>query len=256
GWFAVVMANRLPPPGERCHAFLVSVEGRTDLVAATPPPSVEGTPVVRVRPCEAQPIVRDVLRRPPGSRRFDVASVFPSQQKRLVVLHHWGFEVTIGGTFRDRMQQLDVGLFGDLRDADGAPATDTGHIALELADREGARESVWYRGPLVAHPLTRDPLGPYHSADQARRVSPETGAEDVSYAAAFDLGRLLAAADPRLAQELMRWRRSAARQWAGEPVAEAVGPQLPEPAVAPRAALGAGLAAPIALRALQRASAA
>src|SRR5262249_33329477 len=32
------------------------------------------------------------------------------------------------------------------------------------------------------------------------------------YAAAFEVGRLLAAADPRLAQELMRWRREAYKQ--------------------------------------------
>ncbi len=73
-------------------------------------------------------------------------------------------------------------------------------------------ETVWYRGPLVPFQLTRDPLGPYHSADQCRRATPETGAEDVSYAAAFEVGRLLAAADARLAQELMRWRREGYRQ--------------------------------------------
>ena len=89
--------------------------------------------------------------------------------------------------------------------------TDTGHIKMTLADRAGVDEDVWYRGPLVAFPLTRDPLT-YHSADQCRRVAPETGAEDVSYAAAFEAGRLLAAADARLAQELMRWRREAYRQ--------------------------------------------
>jgi hypothetical protein len=82
---------------------------------------------------------------------------------------------------------------------------------MTLADRAGVDEDVWYRGPLVAFPLTRDPLT-YHSADQCRRVAPETGAEDVSYAAAFEAGRLLAAADARLAQELMRWRREAYRQ--------------------------------------------
>ena len=69
-----------------------------------------------------------------------------------------------------------------------------------------------YRGPLLPFQLTRDPLGPYHSADQCRRVTPETGAEDVSYACAFEVGRLLAAADARLAQELMRWRRGAYKQ--------------------------------------------
>jgi len=82
---------------------------------------------------------------------------------------------------------------------------------MTLADRVGVDEDVWYRGPLVAFPLTRDPLT-YHSADQCRRVSPETGAEDISYSAAFEAGRLLAASDARLAQELMRWRREAYRQ--------------------------------------------
>jgi hypothetical protein len=73
----------------------------------------------------------------------------------------------------------------------------------------GFANRVWLE---TLRELTRDPLGPYHSADQARRATPETGAEDVSYACAFEVGRLLAAADPRLAQELMRWRREAYRQ--------------------------------------------
>ncbi len=80
-----------------------------------------------------------------------------------------------------------------------------------MVDRAGAPEQSWYRGPLASQPLTRDPLGPYHSADQARRVVAETGAENISYASAFEVGRLLAAADARLAQELMRWRRGAFR---------------------------------------------
>jgi hypothetical protein len=88
---------------------------------------------------------------------------------------------------------------------------DTGHIQVSVTDRLGAPEQSWYRGPLVSQPLTRDPLGPYHSADQARRVVAETGAENISYACAFETGRLLAAADARLAQELMRWRRTAFR---------------------------------------------
>jgi hypothetical protein len=64
----------------------------------------------------------------------------------------------------------------------------------------------------VPFELTRDTLGPYHSADQCRRATPEAGVEDISYAAAFEVGRLLAAADARLAQELMRWRRQAYKQ--------------------------------------------
>jgi hypothetical protein len=102
-------------------------------------------------------------------------------------------------------------MMGTVEELGHPPVIDTGHIPINVLDRAGVEENVWYRGPLVAMPLTRDPLT-YHSADQCRRATPETGAEDISYAAAFEAGRLMAAADPRLAQELMRWRRESFRQ--------------------------------------------
>ncbi len=37
GWFSVVMSNRLPAPGGKYRACLVSLEERTDLVKANPP---------------------------------------------------------------------------------------------------------------------------------------------------------------------------------------------------------------------------
>ena len=128
---------------------------------------------------------------------------------RLVLLHSWTFACAGAGTFRERMQALDVGMIGDVDPARKLAVTDTGHIKIDVIDRLGAPEQSWYRGPLVGQPLTRDPLGPYHSADQCRRVVADTGAENISYASAFEVGRLLAAADGRLAQELMRWRRGA-----------------------------------------------
>jgi len=255
GWFAVVMSNRLPPPGARCHCYLVSVEQRTDLVAAAPPPAVEGvSPGRPVKPLDA--VALEGLQSMSRARGFDVSATFPPARRRLVVLHHWGFDaIASGGTFRERMQALDVGLFGDLP-ADGGPAaTDTGHVALDLHDRAGAVESVWYRGPLCAQPLTRDTLGPYHSADQARRVSPETGAEDVTYAAAFEAGRLIAAADGRLAQDLARWRRGAYDDSARGGTLAAVEAALPlSPALA--ATLPQAVATTIAVGALARFAAA
>jgi len=133
------------------------------------------------------------------------------QTKQLVLLHSWTFECTGVGTFRDYVQRINVSTSGTVEEEGHPPVIDTGHIPLTVMDRAGVEEDVWYRGPLVPMPLTRDPLT-YHSADQCRRVTPETGAEDISYAAAFECGRLMAAADPRLAQELMRWRREPYRQ--------------------------------------------
>jgi hypothetical protein len=128
---------------------------------------------------------------------------------QLVLLHSWTFTSTGDSTFRQLMQALDVGMIGDADPAAKLDVTDTGHIRIDVTDRLGAPEQCWYRGPLVPQPLTRDPLGPYHNADQARRVVADTGAENISYASAFEVGRLLAAADARLAQELMRWRSGA-----------------------------------------------
>ena len=205
GFFSVVMSNRLPAPGSKCRACLVSLEQRTDLIS-TDPPQFE--------------YPGDVTR--PGSGIFTLpiavaleATFSPVMTKppnpRLVLLHSWTFTVNGPGTFRELMQGLDVAMIGAV--ANNQPQlADTGHMQLPVLDRQGEIETTWYRGPLVPWQLTRDPLGPYHSADQCRRVSPETGAEDVSYAAAFETGRQLAAADARLAQELMRWRRESYKQ--------------------------------------------
>jgi hypothetical protein len=222
GWFAVVMANRLPTPGLRHRACLVSLEERSDVVF------------------------------PAGPKPGDT---LPTGKKRLVLLHSWTFTAAPsrpgGGSFRELAEALDSGLFG----ADTPNVTPTGHRPLELQDRSGTPQTVWYRGPLVGRPVTRDPLGPYHSADQARRISPETGAEDVSYAAAFELGRLLGAADGRLAQELATWRREAYRQSARRSVADQVWTDVSDMASTAEAGVADGMVAPVSLTMFSRAGA-
>jgi hypothetical protein len=252
GWFAVVMSNRLPNPGAKCQACLVSVEGRSDLVPQTPPPSITPRPIVFT----VGPIEGDVLRPPSASGNSgtspapaathvaapNIAIALPPEgagpsrainisanflRDRLVLLYSWKFETNFTGTFRELMQALDVGMIGKVAEVGHPPLTDTFHVPIPLGDRAGEQETVLYRGPLVPFPLTRDSLGPYHSADQCRRATPETGTEDISYAAAFEVGRLLAASDPRLAQELMRWRRESYKQASRRDVMVAVQKVLP-----------------------------
>jgi hypothetical protein len=256
GYYAVVVANRLPSENAQCRAILVSLEERTDLVpvehppAAAPPAHAERheadhrathggrhrgghqathggphAPSHRAGLAPAQARARgaksDVapspifgLSRAPkhtfssGAPRIHFAE---PQKVRLVALTSWQFTCEGPGTFRELMQKLDVGMLGNVGH-NGRPAvSDTGHMQLTLRDRLGDREQVWYRGPLVHCSLSRDTFV-YHSADQARRVTPETGAEDISYATAFELGRLLGARDARFAQALMRWRREMYKQ--------------------------------------------
>lgn len=241
GYFAVLMSNRLPSSNMKCRACLVSLEERADLVPKDPPPIASdniiiggiglnqaGAPVAEVGTrAGAEVFTRAGALVNPGVAvnlssavvgRGTIATVgispglFLLQKVRLVSLFSWQFECIGPGTFRDLMQRVNVGMIGKVEEPGHPRLTDTAHLQVDLQNRVGEQEQVLYRGPLTPFQLTRDPLGPYHSADQARRVTPETGAEDVSYASAFEVGRLLAAADPRLAQELMRWRREAYKQ--------------------------------------------
>ena len=86
---------------------------------------------------------------------------------------------------------------------------ETGHTGLAHRTRHGDQVRSWYRGPFVPHPTTDPPGGRLplaHSADQLRIIVPD-GREDVSIAAAFEIGRLLALARPSMIAALMRWRQ-------------------------------------------------
>ena len=236
GYYSVVVANRLPTPGAKCRAVLVSLEERLDVILADPPRDqdlhnrlldpvinvgavdVGGVAIAAVdaAPVDIAAIELAAVDVAPVAPRFsDTSEIagyatylgFERVRVRLVALYTWPFTCEGTATFRELMQALDTAMIGSVREPGHPQLTDTGHLRLHLSDRAGSQQTAWYRGPLVPYELTRDPLGPYHSADQARRATPETGAEDISYAAAFEVGRLLAVADARLAQELMRWRR-------------------------------------------------
>ncbi len=139
------------------------------------------------------------------------------------VLLHWKFVSTGTTTFRKLMTELDSGLLGTV----GSPPPDstgrtpvevveTGHVGLIQRTRVGDQVRAWYRGPLLAHPpdliSARLPLA--HVSDQLRAVIPD-GREDLSLAAAFEIGRLLALNSPTMVAALLRWRQldfQAARQ--------------------------------------------
>jgi hypothetical protein len=137
---------------------------------------------------------------------------------RFPVLAHWSFTTNEGATFETLMQDLDVGLLGTIPEpAPGAPPAgrpapeivETGHIGLDHRARRGDTMRAWYRGPLVPFPTLRDPVSGTpllaHSADQLRRVVPD-GREDLSLAAAFEIGRLLGLSQLSIVSALLRFR--------------------------------------------------
>ena len=173
---------------------------------------------------EAGRLVRDVMLE--GYRgNFEYAFVLEPTY-RFPVLAHWSFTVTGDGGFESLMHGLDVGLLGTepaapkLKPGEPPPPplarppaefTETGHVGLPHLTRRGDRVRAWYRGPLGTYPTTRDAPGEggrlplAHVSDQLRRSVPD-GREDLSLAAAFEIGRLLALSQPAVVRAMLAWR--------------------------------------------------
>jgi hypothetical protein len=202
---------------------------------------------------KASRVVRDVMLE---GYRFDL-DVFEHVERvyRFPVLAHWSFTVSGTGGFESLMRGLDVGLLGtapaEVTLPPGAPPppppprpepelTETGYVGLPHLTRRGERVRAWYRGPLAAHPTRRDERRPddslpmAHASDQLRRVVPD-GREDLSLAAAFEIGRLLALSQPSVVRGLMAWR---AEQFGAARARQLVG-VVSEPATRLKEALGA-----------------
>jgi len=148
---------------------------------------------------------------------------------QFTVLAHWSFTCDQGGDFESLMRELDDGMLGtQLPPATPTPApgspppapatrpdpvvTDTGHVATAVMSRRGVSRTGWYRGPFTPRQILRQQpddsgvLPLLHAADQARRVGPD-GREDLSLAAAFEIGRLLAVSQPAIVAGLLAWRK-------------------------------------------------
>lgn len=149
---------------------------------------------------------------------LDLAVLEPGVPRfRFPVLASWEFICEGSGDFESLMRNLDVGLLGTLPAAPAAgdppPAgpdptvLETGHLEIDHRRRRGVSGRAWYRGPLTPREVARRPATvPFLAADQARRVATD-GLEDLSEAAAFEIGRMLALASPRFVAALRAWAR-------------------------------------------------
>lgn len=173
---AVIVANRLPTPGEKASCFLVSLEG---MGGSLPPAALDSTQTVR-----------------------------------LAVLTSWSFGCADNSeTFRAYFKGLDKSpaMFrrpvpDNLRSEHAKTALTLGYTALNHLTRQGATTASWYRGPLMPFKNTPVLEPPYASADALLRYDPDNGMFDTSYAAAWQLGQLLALADKRFATTLYNWK--------------------------------------------------
>lgn len=191
--FGVVMGNRLGLPGQATTAVLVSLEGWGPYL-----PGADGTP----------------------------SSHLPEQAEtvRLVVLHHWTYSaVDQQQTFEGLLTAVSTSPSGVQLPMDGPATGDAsvdalvadagamGYTAMDHALVNGDPTVSWYRGPLLPLGTPRFVAPPYAAASPLLRYDPTTGMFDVTYAAAWSLGRLLALRDNAFATALYRWKLAHAR---------------------------------------------
>ena len=168
--------------------------------------------------------------------RFPIEAMVKEKTYRFPVLVSWSFTCTGAGSFETLMQGIDVGMLGTVagrpsgkpfpecfepRGGDAPPdappsrpeaeLAETGHVGLPHQTRRGEAVRAWYRGPLVPHLTKRESAPPggrlpiAHVSDQLRRLVPD-GREDLAYACAFEIGRLLALSHPSVVAAFSRWR--------------------------------------------------
>ncbi|MEM8641273.1 MAG: hypothetical protein AAGG51_21015 [Cyanobacteria bacterium P01_G01_bin.54] len=179
--YSVIVANRLPQTGANT-VHLVSLEGMASYLPEGKIPS--GTQFIR-----------------------------------LVSLRSWQFSVIPEKySFEGLLENLNLSpstLQRPYKTENPSAADKTvenalkmGYVALNEQTRQGDRTVSWYRGPFVPYAIPETVKTPISCADALVRYNPDTGMFDESYAAAWQLGQLLALQNQGFAVTLYNWKRS------------------------------------------------
>ncbi|MEA2688424.1 MAG: hypothetical protein QOD51_1031, partial [Candidatus Eremiobacteraeota bacterium] len=137
---------------------------------------------------------------------------------RLAVLSSWSFGcVKLQETFAGYLMNLcfepstpQVPYDSGGRPPNGAveDALAMGYVPVNHHTRQGADTVSWYRGPLLPYDNPDEIDVPIPSADALVRYDPASGMFDVSYAAAWQIGQLLALQDAAFATTLYTWKQT------------------------------------------------
>ena len=174
GEFSVLVANRFPPLGANT-VYLISLEGWDELLDK---PEFAPQAASRVR---------------------------------LITLANWSFVNDPNGhdTFGGLMQQLkkNSNLFGlALNGTTGEEYVDKalkrGYVPLDYKPVDSSPAFAWYRGPLAPQTRNRLTQTVFERADAAMIFDRNNGILDLSYASAWELGRLLALSSPAFVKGL------------------------------------------------------
>jgi hypothetical protein len=179
---ATILGNRLPKKGEVSTVHLVALEERYDK----------------------------------DSGEFDYQGAGPKDFIRLVSLASWSFTcVNSKHNFDALLKEIDREPDTLRLPSEGNnPAKqylDLGYVPLHHALRQGDKTISWYHSPLSTGQSQDKLTDTVAIADQLMRYDPNTGMFDVSYAMAWQLGRMLTLQNQSLAVEIFNWKRSKAQ---------------------------------------------
>lgn len=178
---ATVFANRLPQEGGTSTAYLVSVEGRYQS----------------------------------ASDDFDFQGATASERIRLVCLESWRFtclarEKSFTALLEGVQRNPSTLRLPDLAEGNDGGANEylrQGYLPVPHALRQGDRTVSWYHGPLSPGDVPDPEPPPALTADELMRYDAGTGMFDVSYAAAWQLGRMLTLQNQAVALAMYQWKR-------------------------------------------------
>lgn len=176
GVFSVIVGNRLPTPGKQHTAILVSIEGYINYLKDASP-----------------------------------KKEIPENNKvRLVVLANWNFNNSGDTGFLQLVNEVEVKSMKIQRDNEATellPYFDTGYAPFEHLTRNGATKLSWYHGPFIPKlSPTRSRSILFSSSDAALRYDRTTGFFDISFAAAWQLGRILALQNQNFSKSILNLR--------------------------------------------------
>lgn len=189
GQVAEVIGNRFALPGKRSVAHLVCLEGFGPIL-------------------------------PGGGDNSNLPG--DTDTVRLVSLKSWTFsavsqEYTFaglllkvnkpGGVFTRATLQAPFQATGKPGDDAVANAFKMGLAAFDHTTRLGDKTVSWFHGPCVPYDLRATVPFPGNVADQFTRYNPDSGMFDVSYSAAWQLGRLLGLQSSGYSSALYNWKR-------------------------------------------------
>lgn len=186
---AVIIANRLPQPGKTSTAHLVSLERR---------------------------FAKGLDEGEPRKYGFNYQGATGDDLIRLVSLKSWSFACV---DQKKDFKQLLLGLKttpstlrlpGDSKTANNLILK--GYVLLPHYFRHGDQTASCFHGPLIPGKNTSAGMElPARTTDELVRYDPALSMFDVSYAAAWELGRLLALKDKAFSTSLYQWKREHAQ---------------------------------------------